>query len=347
MRQSLATSSHQDVWWTTVEDINSLPEIVADGVELEYVPLQRAPFSARWTVIRLPSMVLRFGRAANPLVHHIRTHADRWLFVIPMVVPSGGRSNGSPIGEADIVVCPPGTENRGFDPEGVEFALVSMDGRTAAPIAAMMPKGAAPSDLVRTGRDQASALRQLLERIRGELGIRQSLRRARVHRDVAQGLCRAVLGQLRAAVRAAEPPTTVRSRMAVVCQAEDFVRQHCGERISVSRLSTIVGVSERSLRNAFHDVYATGPKRYLMIRQLHRVRRALRAPGDISWTVTDIATLHGFFELGRFAGDYKGLFGEGPSQTLSRARQVWVADAAAGAATFGARAATVRQRLVA
>jgi AraC-like DNA-binding protein len=135
--------------------------------------------------------------------------------------------------------------------------------------------------------------------------------------------------------------------MAVVCQAEDFVRQHCGERISVSRLSTIVGVSERSLRNAFHDVYATGPKRYLMIRQLHRVRQALRAPRDIGWTVTDIATLHGFFELGRFAGDYKGLFGEGPSQTLSRARQVRGAEAAPSAASFAARASAVRRRLVA
>ena len=36
--------------------------------------------------------------------------------------------------------------------------------------------------------------------------------------------------------------------------------------------------------------------------------------------MTDVATLHGFYELGRFAGEYKALFGEAPSQTLHRAR---------------------------
>jgi AraC family ethanolamine operon transcriptional activator len=79
-------------------------------------------------------------------------------------------------------------------------------------------------------------------------------------------------------------------------------------------------VSERSLRNAFYDVYTTSPKRYLKIRQLHRARHALRSADDGPATVTTVATFHGFFELGRFAGEYKALFGETPSQTLQKAR---------------------------
>jgi AraC family ethanolamine operon transcriptional activator len=88
-----------------------------------------------------------------------------------------------------------------------------------------------------------------------------------------------------------------------------------------------VGVSERSLRNAFYDVYTTSPKRYLKLWQLHQVRRELRAAHA---SVTDVATLHGFFELGRFAGEYKALFGEVPSATLHKAR------ARNGAQTAGA-----------
>jgi transcriptional regulator GlxA family with amidase domain len=33
-------------------------------------------------------------------------------------------------------------------------------------------------------------------------------------------------------------------------------------------------------------------------------------------TITDVATEHGFSEFGRFAGIYRGAFGETPSQTL-------------------------------
>ena len=112
------------------------------------------------------------------------------------------------------------------------------------------------------------------------------------------------------------------SRSHIVLRAEQCFRSHAGEGLSIARLSRLAGVSERSLRNAFHDVYTTSPKRYLKLWQLHQVHHALRAPEDgRRGTVTDVATCHGFYELGRFAGEYKSLFGEAPSATLHRARR--------------------------
>jgi AraC-like DNA-binding protein len=343
--QAPAAPSRSSAWSTTVDDIDSLPAVVADGIDFEFVRLRPARFSARWTVVQLPSIVVQFGRAQNPLIHHLRTPADRWVFVVPMAAPYGGRSNGSPIGEADIVVCPPSTERCGFDPGGTDVALVSMDGPTVAPIAEIVATWPAIGDVVHIGRDQAAALRQLLQRTRHEFDVRPA-RGSSVHHDIADGFRRALVATLRDAVKAAAKPEGVRSRLGVVRQAEEFIRHNGGEKISISHLSSIVGVSERSLRNAFHDVYATGPKRYLMLCQLHRVRRALRAPVDPGRTVTDVATLHGFFELGRFAGDYKALFGEGPSQTLSRARRLRLNRNAPETAT-ATRDVPVRRRLVA
>ena len=221
-----------------------------------------------------------------------------------------------------------------------------MDELTAAPIVAMMPSGAGLSDVVRTGREEAAALRRLLERVRVELGPRHSHRGVPMQYDRAQGLCDAVIGQLCTTARAADPLTTVRSRLSMVCRAEDFVRHHGGEKVTVSRLSSVVGVSERSLRNAFHDVYTTGPKRYLRIWQLHRVRQALRSAANAGRTVTEVATFHGFFELGRFAGDYKALFGEGPAQTLNQARKR-IGHPESIPARLGRRLVTTRRRLVA
>ena len=60
-----------------------------------------------------------------------------------------------------------------------------------------------------------------------------------------------------------------------------------------------------------------GPIRYLTLRRMHLVRRALLR-ADSSTTVTRIATDHGFWELGRFSVAYRTLFGETPSESLRR-----------------------------
>ena len=60
------------------------------------------------------------------------------------------------------------------------------------------------------------------------------------------------------------------------------------------------------------------PHRYLWLRRMHQARRALALADAATTTVTTIATDHGFWELGRFAGEYSRIFGELPSATLRR-----------------------------
>jgi hypothetical protein len=51
---------------------------------------------------------------------------------------------------------------------------------------------------------------------------------------------------------------------------------------------------------------------------MHMVRRALRESTPSETTVTQIATRYGFWQFGRFAVEYKTLFGQAPSATLAR-----------------------------
>ena len=51
------------------------------------------------------------------------------------------------------------------------------------------------------------------------------------------------------------------------------------------------------------------------------VRRALSEGSLRAMTVTEVATSHGFYELGRFSVSYRSMYGEAPSETLRACRR--------------------------
>jgi transcriptional regulator GlxA family with amidase domain len=120
-------------------------------------------------------------------------------------------------------------------------------------------------------------------------------------------------------VRRPARPARRASQQIAVERAEAYLHSNVGTAVPVADLCRIVGVSERGLRNAFHELRGLSPKRYVICERLHEVRRELGAAVGRQTTVTSIATRYGFFELGRFAGAYREMFGETPSVTLRRA----------------------------
>jgi AraC family ethanolamine operon transcriptional activator len=120
-----------------------------------------------------------------------------------------------------------------------------------------------------------------------------------------------------------------------VRRVEEYLDAHRGEAPSIPALCSIAGVSERTLEYAFRELVGVTPVRYLKLRRLNQVRRALRAPEAGARSVTEIALRAGFYDLGRFAGEYRALFGELPSQTLAAGRvRAGVARLEAGASTL-------------
>jgi transcriptional regulator GlxA family with amidase domain len=105
----------------------------------------------------------------------------------------------------------------------------------------------------------------------------------------------------------------------LVEEAELLALADIDEPLHISALCLALAVSERTLRKAFHQIHGLPPCRHLRMLRLSRARRALLSADCELTTVTEIATRFGFVELGRFSVEYRKLFGESPSQTLSRA----------------------------
>jgi AraC-like DNA-binding protein len=105
---------------------------------------------------------------------------------------------------------------------------------------------------------------------------------------------------------------------AIVKRFEEFLEENPNTPLYLTEICAAVGAAERTLRAACEYHLGMGPIRFLALRRMHIVRRALLRADSSTATVTRIATDHGFWELGRFAVAYRALFGEPPSATLQR-----------------------------
>jgi AraC-like DNA-binding protein len=261
--------------------------------------------------------VVQFGREGRSVARRMRVPDDRWAFVVPLAVPGPARWNGFVISGEELIVCTPRSEGYAFDPAGMDFAVLSMSPWNAPDVAgAAVPLVSSGSScLISPAAADWTELRRELSVIRRGTSRETNARR----RTASAERLRALLVKCLSTPRP-NPDRAGDSRSAIVRRAETFFRSHLGEPVSIAQLSAVAEVSERSLRNAFYRVYSVSPKRYLRLWQLHQVQSALRAADAPHATVTGAATDQGFYELGRFAGEYKALFGEHPSDTLHRRR---------------------------
>jgi AraC family transcriptional regulator, ethanolamine operon transcriptional activator len=108
------------------------------------------------------------------------------------------------------------------------------------------------------------------------------------------------------------------TRAGTVNRALDFIAMHDAEILTVESLCLAIGTSQRTLLRAFSLFFGVGPARYMRLRQLNRVHWALRNSAPRSSSIRSTLIAYNVTEFGRFASEYKALFGESPSQTHDR-----------------------------
>lgn len=104
----------------------------------------------------------------------------------------------------------------------------------------------------------------------------------------------------------------------LVRQALDYIDANITETLQIGMLCSELETNWRSLERAFTRLLGVTPKRYVQLARLARARRLLMQSRQAGLSVGEIAISCGIGHLGRFSQVYRDVFGELPSETLSR-----------------------------
>lgn len=192
--------------------------------------------------------------------------------------------------------------------------LEAMQPRSNEELARLFPKS--PSVLV-TAPGQLDELRNCLLSIFDPNSFEPELL---AYPQVQKAMSSAIIGHLaevlEASTQAPLPSRSFKGRCQVVRAATDYALTHTAEPITVADLCDKLNISRRMLNYCFQEVLETNPVQYLRSLRLNGVRRDLRECTGNSQAIRDVAGKWGFWHLSRFAGEYRALFGELPSETL-------------------------------
>ena len=107
-----------------------------------------------------------------------------------------------------------------------------------------------------------------------------------------------------------EPNETLPSH---VRRAEEFIEAHWDQAITIEKLVEATGVGARAIFRAFQQTRGYSPMAFARTVRLRHAHQMLAAP-EKETTVTAVAFICGFGNLGHFARDYRESFGERPSK---------------------------------
>lgn len=293
------------------------------GAEVELSLLAPGPFTASVTRVHLHSLRMQRFSESHPRIMHVAVPGDRAIFSFRTQQGAALFRSGVELTSNSIARLSPDQSyfQRSFGPVGwgcvslpvdaIDLAGTTASGCDLTPPRAEMIVAAPPSAIGKLQRLHAAT--GLLAEKTPEL-IEQP--------EVARALENALVAALTACFNTnddSEDRAALRRHKTIMRRFHSALQREADRPLYVLELAEMVGVSVRSLSVCCQEHLGMGPKKYLLLRRMYLARQALHVADSNATTVTDIATQYGFWQLGRFAVEYRRLFGESPSTTLQRA----------------------------
>jgi AraC-like DNA-binding protein len=290
---------------------------------VEILVTAKGKFRTTLTEIELHRLRLQRGRESLPRIANAALSADRLaLFFLTGKDQASTRHNGRVLEFGEIATSTAGSTNHHRTDGSCHWATLAITRDDLAAAAhTLVGRDLIEGAVTRYFRPTLPAMSRLLKlhKNAGELaeGASDTLAQPEPSRALEKALLHTLTVCLRDTTPVQMSSGTVR-HSAIIARFEEILTANYDQPLYLEEICVATGVSERTLRLSCMEHMGMGPVRYLWLRRMHLARRALLSAAPGTKTVTEIATGSGFWELGRFAIEYRALFGEVPSATLGR-----------------------------
>lgn len=166
-------------------------------------------------------------------------------------------------------------------------------------------------------RSPSAAIRELRDLFRAAIRTAETRPDRLADDETAHGLEQQVIHALIECLFAGpaeEKSPAAKHHRNLLARFEDLLR--VGPSRSLPDICAELGISERLLRDCCRSHLGISPADYRRRRAMQQINRELRIGNPKTSTVAEIAKRQGFKSLGRFAGDYRAVYAELPSDTL-------------------------------
>jgi AraC-like DNA-binding protein len=288
-----------------------------------YVPTNSGHFAAKHTLIRLHRVQMQAVEENLPRIWEATMTPLRHAVSFLAQPGPGVFSRGVEVGFGDVVLHNAAGEAISQRLSGpTRWAAMSLPCEDWQEVAAVMLGRdlTPPLDVPRVA--SGAALARLRRLHAAAMHLAEHAPEVIANTEAARGLEAELTIALAESLDALPEPTSAIAtyhHAAIMRRLRRYLEEHAGQPVYLPELCAAVGTSDRTLRQCCHDYFGLGPKRYLQIRRLRLARWQLQHSALGTTNVTTVATQFGFWELGRFAVDYRHLFGESPSVTLRNA----------------------------
>ena len=302
----------------------SAPELIAhDDVDayraalaswdMHAVPLGRGTFQLSWVVRELPGISLvRYATATSIREAYVKEPGSTAFVLVLPGAHEPFRVRGQELEAGSVTLLQPGVEYEVVSPAGGEALEVYVPDELAAQLG--LDRWLDP-DVVDVRPEAALAI-ALAARVAPLIaaGQERSFHPAAERAAILETLA----ATLDSVDPSAAPAPTVRLH-AVYRRAIAVIDSDPDPMLTVVELAARLGVTTRTLRYAFSYALGMSPYQYMIRRRVTMVHDALLDTARPERTVLELLMAHGITHQGEFAGQYRRLFGEAPSQTRAAA----------------------------